>query len=68
MLTATLRHHLASQSDAICGDARRLTAIEHETDAIEPDVLPETGPDTLDEVLDPEWWPQNVHDLDRDKM
>lgn len=66
MLTTTLRQHLSAQVYTLYQDARRLTAVELETDAVEPDVLPEACPYTLDEVLDAEWLPQNVHDLDRD--
>ena len=68
MLTTTLRHHLARQLHTLYKDARRLTAVELETDAVEPDILPETCLYTLDEVLDSQWWPQNVHDLDRGEV
>ena len=48
--------------------ARRMVAVEMETDAIEPEVLPMECPYSVDEVLEAEWLPQNVYDLDRDEF
>jgi hypothetical protein len=44
-----------------------MVAVEMETDAIEPEVLPAECPYSIDEVLEAEWLPQNVYDLDRDE-
>jgi hypothetical protein len=65
ILTATLRTHLSEHFPQIFARARRMAAIELETDAIEPDVLPAESPFTADEVLDTEWLPQNTYDVDR---
>jgi Domain of unknown function DUF29 len=67
MLTPTLRDHLAEQLVELYGQARRMAAIEMETDAIEPEVLPAECAYSIDEVLEPEWLPQNIYDLDRDE-
>jgi hypothetical protein len=67
MLTATLRKHLEEQLIELYAQARRMVVIAMETDAIEPEVLPPECPYSLDEVLEAEWLPQNVYDLDRDE-
>jgi hypothetical protein len=67
MLTATLRTHLEEQLVDLYTQARRMAAIEMETDAIEPEVLPAECPYSIEEVFGPEWLPQNVYDLDRDE-
>jgi Domain of unknown function DUF29 len=67
MLTGTLRSHLQEQLVELYAQARRMAAIEMETDAIEPEILPTECPYSIDEVLEAEWLPQNVYDLDRDE-
>jgi hypothetical protein len=67
MLTATLRDHLQEQLVELYAQARRMAAVEMETDVIEPEVLPLECPYSIDELLEPEWLPQNVYDLDRDE-
>jgi hypothetical protein len=66
MLTATLRNHLEEQLVELYAQAHRLVVISMETDAIEPEVLPTECPYSIDEVLEAEWLPQNVYELDRD--
>jgi hypothetical protein len=63
MQTATLRAHLQQQLADVHGQARRMAAVEMETDAIEPDILPEECPFTLDEILEQDWLPNNVHGI-----
>ena len=65
MLSASLRNYLQEKLADTYDQARRLAAIELETDAIEPDVLPEECPYALHELLDRDWVPQNAYDLDR---
>jgi hypothetical protein len=67
MLTTTLRDHLQEQLVELYAQARRMVVIEMETDAIEPEVLPAECPYSINELLEPEWLPQNVYDLDRDQ-
>jgi hypothetical protein len=67
-LTTTLRNHLQEQLAELYGHARRMATIEMETDALEPEVLPEECPFTLDEILERDWLPQNVYDLDIDQV
>ena len=67
MLTATLRNYLQEQLLELYGQARRMAAVEMETDAIEPEVLPAECPYSINELLEGEWLPQNVYDLDRDE-
>jgi Domain of unknown function DUF29 len=68
MLTPTLRDHLQEQLVELYAQARRMAAVEMETDAIEPEVLPVECPYSIDELLEPEWLPQNLHDLDRAEL
>jgi hypothetical protein len=63
MLTTSLRAHLQEQLADVHGQARRMAAVEMETDAIEPDLLPEECPFTLDEILEQDWLPDNVHGI-----
>lgn len=64
MLSPTLRNHLQEHLVESYAQARRMVAIAMETDAIEPEVLPVECPYSVDEVLEAEWLPPNVYDLD----
>ncbi len=66
-LTPTLRRHLAGRLSRLYAHARRLAALELETDGIEPDQLPLHCPFSLDEILDDGWLPSNIYDADRDQ-
>jgi hypothetical protein len=60
-LTPTLRDWLEERLEKSYGDARRLAAIALEDDAVPITDVPEHCPYTLEQVLDIDWEPDNVH-------
>ena len=60
-LTATLRSHLRAELPALYRGLRRPVARQLEKDGVGLEALPAACPYTLDQVLDPEWYPDNVH-------
>ncbi|MGH6918871.1 MAG: DUF29 domain-containing protein [Geminicoccaceae bacterium] len=62
-LTATLRNHLDSELPALYAGLRRPLARQLERDQVPPDALPPACPYTLDQILDPDWYPANVHGI-----
>jgi Domain of unknown function DUF29 len=62
-LTATLRNHLETQLPAIYIGLRRAVARQLEKDGVSLDALPPTCPYSLDQILDPDWYPANVHGI-----
>lgn len=62
-LTATLRRHLEGSLEAVFEDARRAAAIGLEVDQVPADQLPAACPYTLDQILDRDWLPANVHGI-----
>jgi hypothetical protein len=59
-LTTTLRNHLAAELPALYAGVRRPVARQLEKDSAPPDALPAACPYTLEQVLDPDWYPDNV--------
>ena len=59
-LTTTLRNHLQTALPAIYAGLRRPVARQLEKDGVSLDALPPTCPYTLDQILDPDWYPANV--------
>jgi Domain of unknown function DUF29 len=62
-LTPTLRNHLESELPAIYDGLRRPVARELAKDRVPPDALPAVSPYTLEQILDPDWYPANVHGI-----
>ena len=62
-LTTTLRNHLQAELGALYGGLRRPVARQLEKDDAPSQSLPSICPYTLEQVLDPEWLPQNVHGI-----
>ena len=62
-LTTTLRNHLETELPALYRALRRPIARQLEKDRVHSDALPVDCPYTLDQVLDPDWYPENVHGL-----
>jgi hypothetical protein len=60
-LTATLRRHVTADLDGLYAEARRLAAKDLARDRITADLLPSVCPYTLDQILDLDWLPENVH-------
>jgi hypothetical protein len=56
-LTTTLRNHLQAELQALYAGLRRPVARQLEKDGVSLDALPTTCPYTLDQILDPEWYP-----------
>ena len=62
-LSATLRNHLRGSLEEVFADARRAALVGLEVDRVSADRLPEQLPYTLDQILDPDWLPENRHDI-----
>lgn len=63
-LTATLRNHLEGVLPRLYADLRRPVGRSLGADRVRPETLPEACPYTLDQILDPDWYPKNVHGLE----
>ena len=63
-LTTTLRNHLESELPALYGGVRRPVARQLEKDRVPADPLPAACPYKLDQILDPDWYPENVHGIE----
>ena len=62
-LTTTLRNHLESELPALYAGLRRPVARQLEKHAPQSKSLPSVCPYTLDQILDPDWVPSNVHGI-----
>jgi hypothetical protein len=62
-LTTTLRSHLESELPALYAGLLRPLARQLEKDHVPAEVLPEFCPYTLDQILDPDWYPESVHGI-----
>lgn len=60
-LTTTLRNHLETELPALYAGLRRPVARQLEKDGVSLDALPTTCPYSLDQILDPDWYPASVH-------
>jgi hypothetical protein len=60
-LTTTLRSHLEAELPALYAGLRRPVARQLEKHGVPPDALSAACPYTLDQILDPDWLPANVH-------
>jgi Domain of unknown function DUF29 len=62
-LTTTLRRLLDASLEEVFRDARRAAVIGLEVDPLPADQLPSECPYTLEQILDPDWLPENVHGI-----
>ena len=62
-LSATLRTHLLQRLPDIHADASDAALIALEVDRVPTDGVPAECPYSLEQILDPDWLPQNVHGL-----
>lgn len=62
-LTTTLRNHLKAELLNIYAVNRRAFAAALAQDKVPSEALPATCPYTLEQILDPDWYPGNVHGL-----
>jgi hypothetical protein len=60
-LTTTLRNHLEAELPALYAGLRRPVVRQLEKDGLRSQSLPSACPYTLDQILDPDWLPENVH-------
>jgi Domain of unknown function DUF29 len=60
-LTPTLRNHLEAELPALYAGLLRPVARELAKDRVPPDALPAACPYALDQILDPDWYPDNLH-------
>jgi Domain of unknown function DUF29 len=58
-LTTTLRNHLEAELPALYAGLRRPVARQLVKDGVPPDGLSAACPYTLDQILDPSWFPNN---------
>ena len=63
-LTATLRNHLESELPALYAGLRRPVARQLERDRVPADPLPAACPYKLDQIVDQDWYPENVHGIE----
>jgi hypothetical protein len=66
ILSPTLRRELLAELAAVYGRARHNAARDLVEDKVAERKLPTACPDTLDQILDPDWLPKNRHRLDDD--
>jgi ABC-type phosphate transport system auxiliary subunit len=62
-LTTTLRNHLEAELRALYAGLRRPVARQLEKDGVPQDALPAACSYTLDQILDPDWFPNNMHGI-----
>jgi Domain of unknown function DUF29 len=62
-LTTSLRNHLETELSALYAGLRRPVARQLEKGRVRSDALPVDCPYTLDQILDPDWYPDNPHGL-----
>ena len=62
-LTTTLRNHLQAELPALYAGLRRPVARQLEKGRLPADALPPDCPYTLEQILDPEWYPDNRHGI-----
>jgi Domain of unknown function DUF29 len=59
-LTPTLRTHLESEIPALYAGLRRPVSRQLDKNGVLPNALPPVCPYTLDQLLDPDWYPDNA--------
>jgi hypothetical protein len=62
-LTTTLRNHLRDALPRLYDDLRRPMTRMLAGDRPSLQVLPDSCPYTLEQILDPDWYPENVHGI-----
>ena len=63
-LTTTLRKHLQEELPVLYDGLRRPVARQLEREGVRLDGLPVICPYTVDQILDPDWYPPNIHGLE----
>ena len=62
-LTPSLRHHLEAELPALYAGLRRPVARQLEKDHVRADALPTACSYPLEQILDPDWYPDNAHGI-----
>jgi hypothetical protein len=62
-LTTTLRNHLEAELPALYAGLRRPMTRQLEKEGVPFKSPPPASPYTLDQILDPDWFPKNVHGI-----
>ena len=60
-LTTTLRNHLETALPTLYTGLRRPVARQLEKDGVSSDAMPGVCPYALGQILDPDWYPANIH-------
>jgi hypothetical protein len=63
-LTTTLRNHLEAELPALYAGVQRPAARQLKQVGVSAQSPPATCPYTLEQVLDPDWFPRNVHGIE----
>jgi hypothetical protein len=63
-LTNTLQHHLQAELPTLYDGLRRPVARQLEKDGVRLAALPAACPFTLDQILDRDWYPDNLHGIE----
>jgi hypothetical protein len=63
-LTTSLRNHLEAELPALYAGLRRPAARQLAKDRAPGEALPVDCPYTLDQILDPDWFPTNLHGIE----
>jgi hypothetical protein len=58
-----LRNHLEAELPALYAGLRRPVTRQLEKDSLARNALSTACPYTLDQILDPDWFPDNVHGI-----
>jgi hypothetical protein len=62
-LTTTLRNHLKAELPSMYADMRRPFMAVLARNQVPAERVPPTCPFTLEQILDPDWYPDNIHGL-----
>ena len=62
-ITPSLRRHLVAELESVYQLARRRAVDDLAQDGVKADQLPASCPYTFDQISDPVWRPDNVHDI-----
>ena len=63
ILSPTLRRELLANLDAVYARAKQSAARDLLEDRVDEKVLPDTCPFSIEQILDPDWFPASIHGM-----
>ena len=63
ILSPTLRRELLANLDAVYARAKQSAARDLLEDRVDEEVLPDTCPFSIEQILDPDWFPASIHGM-----